>query len=98
MKHILGHLIPALALLILGYLPEEATMGSVVMLIIAVGMSSAALSGFQINHIDISPNFSGVLMGIANGLSGLFAICTPLVVHVVVTDEVSFFLPIKWSS
>ncbi|KAJ8929846.1 hypothetical protein NQ314_017450 [Rhamnusium bicolor] len=86
-----GTFVPSAALITLGFLPEDETTLSVTMLIIAVGVNAAVWCGFQINIVDLSPKFSGILMGIANGSSALFSIIAPLVVQVVVTDEVSIF-------
>lgn len=61
---------------------------SVILLVIAVGVNAAVFCGFQVNHIDISPNYSGILMGITNGSSNIFSIIAPLVVQVIVTNEV----------
>lgn len=83
----IGTCVPAAALFILGFLPEDATTLSVAMLVIAVGINAAVFCGFQVNHIDLSPKFSGVLMGIGNGSSNSFSIIAPLVVQLVVTDE-----------
>lgn len=59
------------------------------MLVIAIGFNAGVYVGFQVNAVDLAPNFSGVLMGIGNGTSNTFAIIAPLIVQVVVTDEVS---------
>ncbi|CAH1116593.1 unnamed protein product [Phaedon cochleariae] len=80
-------LIPAMALLVLGFLPLGYTTLSVVMLIVAVGFQSAQTSGYLINHIDLSPNFAGTLMGIGNGTANICSILGPLSVQWIVTDE-----------
>lgn len=83
----IGTFVPAAALFTLGFLPEDAITLSVAMLVIAVGINAAVFCGFQVNHIDLSPKFSGILMGIGNGSSNSFSIIAPLVVQLVVTDE-----------
>lgn len=83
----IGKIVPAIALIVLGYLPENQTVLSVIMLIIAVGVNAACFTGFQINAVDLSPRFSGVLMGIGNGSSNIFSIISPLVVQFVVGDH-----------
>ncbi|XP_057667760.1 putative inorganic phosphate cotransporter isoform X1 [Diorhabda carinulata] len=80
----IGLIVPAIALVVLGYLPENQSVLSVMMLIIAVGVNAACFTGFQINPVDLSPRFSGVLMGIGNGSSNIFSIIAPLVVQFVV--------------
>lgn len=58
------------------------------LLIVAVGFNSAIYCGFNINHIDLSPNHAGTLMGITNGISNICSFVAPLVVHFIVIDEV----------
>lgn len=82
-------MIPALALITLGFIPKDYAVLCVAMLIIAVGFNAGVYVGFQVNAVDLSPNFSGVLMGIGNGASNTFSIIAPLIVQVVVTEEVS---------
>lgn len=42
---------------------------------------------FQVNHIDIAPNFAGTLMGITNGVANIMSIIAPLLVGFIVTDQ-----------
>lgn len=39
---------------------------SIISLIAAVGLGSFSISGFAVNHLDIAPQFSSILMGISN--------------------------------
>lgn len=45
------------------------------------------------NHIDIAPNFAGILMGLTNGAANIMSIIAPLLVGFVVHDETD---PIQW--
>ncbi|KAJ8923273.1 hypothetical protein NQ315_001830 [Exocentrus adspersus] len=85
----IGTFVPALALFTLGFLPEDATTLSVTMLVIAVGINAAVFCGFQVNPIDLSPKYSGIIMGIANGSSNSFSIIAPIVVQLVVGQNES---------
>lgn len=60
---------------------------AVTLLIIAVGVNSAVYSGYNVNHLDLSPNHSGTLMGITNCVSNICSLMAPLVVQMVVTHE-----------
>ncbi|KAI8420167.1 hypothetical protein MSG28_008731 [Choristoneura fumiferana] len=80
---------PALALLILSYLPPGHLTLAVVILTFTVGLNGAHYVGFLITHIDISPNFASTLMGITNGFGNIFSIMAPLSVSLVVKDETS---------
>lgn len=87
---LIGHWIPGLALIGLTLSSTTDTTAAVALLTLAVGVNSAAYVGFQLNHIDLSPNFSGTMMGITNCLSNIMSIIAPLLVGFIVTDEVSF--------
>lgn len=88
---ILGLGIPALTLICLSFVnPEKIIV--MALLIIAVGFNSAIYCGFNINHIDLSPNHAGTLMGITNGISNICSLVAPLVVQFIVTNEVRKFL------
>lgn len=85
---ILGLMVPALAMVILGYTRPEQTTQAVVLLVIAVGSNAAALSGYAVNHMDLSPNHAGTLQGLCNGFSQSTGAIAPLVVQMFVKDEV----------
>lgn len=83
----IGHWIPMAALIALGYVTAEQTKLAIALLTIAVGVNAATYLGFQVNHIDLSPNFAGTLMGITNCAANIMSIVAPLTVGFVVTDE-----------
>ena len=56
-----GLLIPATFMIATGYTTDKHT--AIAFLTLAVAGASPAVSGFNINHLDISPRFAGVLMG-----------------------------------
>lgn len=43
----------------------------------------------QCNHIDLAPNYAGTLMGITNCCANIMSIIAPLVVGLIVKEEVS---------
>ncbi|CAG9761702.1 unnamed protein product [Ceutorhynchus assimilis] len=83
--HGIGSFIPAGALIWLAY--EESPAGIAILLIVAVSLNGAMFCGHNVNHIDVSPRFSGVLFGISNGIGQTLAILAPLLVQFVVYDE-----------
>ncbi|XP_017785014.1 PREDICTED: putative inorganic phosphate cotransporter [Nicrophorus vespilloides] len=78
---------PALALLGLGFVSTEDPLAPIVLLVVAVGINSATYCGYQVNHIDLSPNHAGTLMGITNGAANIFSIIAPLSVQFIVPNE-----------
>ncbi|XP_050295558.1 putative inorganic phosphate cotransporter [Anthonomus grandis grandis] len=82
----IGLVVPATALIILGYTKEGHQIQGVILLIVAVGINAACYSALMVNHIDLSPNHAGILMGVCNGLSHIAALLAPLVVQFLVVD------------
>jgi len=86
----LGMWLPMLALIGLGYITEgEANVRLAIgLLTTAVATNSATYLGFHVNHIDLSPNYAGTLMGITNCAANFMSILAPLIVGLIVWDEV----------
>ncbi|XP_011178018.1 putative inorganic phosphate cotransporter [Zeugodacus cucurbitae] len=82
----LGLWVPVVTLIWLGYMTREQSDLAIILLTFTVGMNSAAHLGFQVNHIDLTPNFAGTLVGMTNSASHVASSIAPLVVGYVVTD------------
>ncbi|XP_034476782.1 putative inorganic phosphate cotransporter [Drosophila innubila] len=87
----IGFIGPMILLIALGYVSKDQDTLAVVLLILTVGISSAAHVGFLINHIDLSPNFAGIIMGICNCIANFMSLAAPLVVGVIVTNNKDAF-------
>lgn len=85
----IGHWIPAVALIALGYVDPTQPDLAVTLLTLAVGFNAATFVGFQVNHIDLAPKHAGTMMGITNGAANILSIIAPIVVGLIVTDDVS---------
>lgn len=85
----IGHWIPAIALIALGYVGKGSTELAVTLLTLAVGINAATYLGFQTNHIDLAPNHAGTLMGITNCAANVMSILAPLFVGFIIHDNVS---------
>ncbi|KAJ8929851.1 hypothetical protein NQ314_017455, partial [Rhamnusium bicolor] len=83
----IGTMVPAISLTILGFMKKDHPGISVALLIINGGVSAGGLCGYQVNHLDLSPNHSGVLMGLTNSFSSIFSVISPLIVQYIVTDQ-----------
>ncbi|XP_076645838.1 putative inorganic phosphate cotransporter [Halictus rubicundus] len=90
-----AHWGPAIALICLAAVPINDPAVVVTMLAIAVGLNAGALCGFQINHVDLSPNFAGTMMSITNCIASVIAIIAPLICGVIVQHEDS---KAEWST
>lgn len=91
----IGHWIPMLSLIALGYVPADNAPLAVTLLTLTVGISGATYLGFQVNHIDLSPNYAGTLMGITNCAANVMSGIAPVIVGQIVVDEVSW-LALIW--
>ncbi|XP_037942181.1 putative inorganic phosphate cotransporter [Teleopsis dalmanni] len=85
----IGHWIPMISLVAFGYVGPDKLGLAIFLLTITVGINSATYLGYQVNHIDLSPNYAGVLMGITNCISNIVSLKAPLVVGFIVTNEKS---------
>ncbi|TKR66982.1 hypothetical protein L596_023200 [Steinernema carpocapsae] len=67
----------ALFMLMVAYTTDETT--AIIGLILAVGCSGFAISGFNVNHLDIAPRYAAILMGFSNGIGTLAGLTCPFV-------------------
>ncbi|CAH1154511.1 unnamed protein product [Phaedon cochleariae] len=84
---VLGLFVPAIALVLVANIRTDQSGSAVALLVAAVAFNSACMSGFIVNHMDLSPNHAGILMGISNTVSHCCAILALLFAQFVVTDE-----------
>ncbi|XP_073844830.1 putative inorganic phosphate cotransporter isoform X2 [Musca autumnalis] len=79
--------IPAVGLIIIGFLNEGNKNWAIALMTISVGVNSGATIGSSLNTIDLSPNHAGIVMGIVNTIANFMPLISPLVVGVIVTDS-----------
>ncbi|CAM5131212.1 unnamed protein product [Natator depressus] len=68
----------ATLLLVVGYSHSKGV--AISFLVLAVGFSGFAISGFNVNHLDIAPRYASILMGISNGVGTLSGMVCPVIV------------------
>ena len=73
-----GFGLEALFLLVMSYTDERKN--TLIALSAAVGFSGFAISGFNVNHLDIAPRFASILMGISNSAGTISGMIGPYVV------------------
>ncbi|XGW15818.1 hypothetical protein V3C99_001342 [Haemonchus contortus] len=64
-------------MLVVAYTNKEST--AILALVLAVGCSGFAISGFNVNHLDIAPRYAAILMGFSNGIGTLAGLTCPIV-------------------
>lgn len=80
----------ALFLLVVGYTRNKSV--AIVALVTAVGCSGFAISGFNVNHLDIAPRYASILMGISNGVGTLSGMACPITTEQITKDHSSMEL------
>ncbi|CAH0715893.1 unnamed protein product, partial [Brenthis ino] len=87
----IGAISAAAGLIALAYAPKNIYVVETILIIICA-MKVSTQVGFQVNHIDISSNFSGTMMSISNFASNLFGTLAPLVAGMILTDVTDKYL------
>lgn len=82
-----GFGIEALFLIVVGM--SNGTKTAIFSLTLAVGFSGFAISGFNVNHLDIAPRYASILMGISNGVGTLAGMLCPVVVQEITSDKMN---------
>ncbi|XP_017003048.3 putative inorganic phosphate cotransporter [Drosophila takahashii] len=78
---------PAVALVTLSYVSEKNVVGSMCCLVAATAAISGQAIGSSLNHVDLSPNFAGLLFGISNTLMSAAGVISPIIIGLTVTNE-----------
>lgn len=82
-----GHWMPMVCLILLGIYGQDGQEIAVALLIMAVGFNAGCHSGFLLNHMDLSPNFSGTLYAITNCISNIFSLVAPMFVGFIINPD-----------
>ena len=73
------------------YVGCNSTSLAVVLFSLALGASNLNAATYRVNHLDIAPRFSGVLMGITNSAGTIPGIIGPFVVGLLTDNQVRFW-------
>ena len=87
---VIGFLVPACLLVSTSYVGCEDTSLAVILFSLALGISNFNAASYNVNHLDISPRYAGVLMGITNTAGTIPGIVGPFVVGVLTNNEVCY--------
>lgn len=66
--------------------------GAVTALTLGVAFSGFAISGYNVNHLDIAPRYASILMGLSNGIGTVAGIICPIVIDHLTKGQVSVTL------
>lgn len=87
-----GFGLEAVFLAFAAYYSKSLTLATA-LLTLAVGFSGFAISGFNVNHLDIAPRYASILMGISNGFGTIAGMLCPVAVEFITKDQTK----IEWS-
>ncbi|CAH0547931.1 unnamed protein product [Brassicogethes aeneus] len=73
----IGQYGPAIALVAASFTGCDRWL-TVALVTIGVGLNGGIYSGFKVNHLDISPQYAGILMSITNCLANLAGLLAPI--------------------
>lgn len=82
-----GMIVPAIMLIILGYIDCTQPGAAVTLLVLGVSLTGFQYSGWVVNHMDIAPAFAGILFGISNSIAAVTGFLSPVVVNVITKDK-----------
>lgn len=60
---------------------------SIMALTCGVACSGFAISGYNVNHLDIAPQYASILMGVSNGIGTMAGFILPPVVDYIIADN-----------
>ncbi|ERL88030.1 hypothetical protein D910_05419 [Dendroctonus ponderosae] len=86
---IIGSYGNAICLIWMSFLSKDQAYMAVIILSFASTLTSFVQIGCNVNHLDLSPRFSGVIFGILNAIGQLASVVAPLFVQFAVTDTKS---------
>ncbi|XP_058803308.1 putative inorganic phosphate cotransporter [Phymastichus coffea] len=76
----------AVVLIILCFVDTLGKAWPIAMLAMAGALTAGIICGFNVNHIDLSPNFAGAMYAISNCLSTFVSIVVPIVCSAITQD------------
>ncbi|KAK4293224.1 hypothetical protein Pmani_034058 [Petrolisthes manimaculis] len=82
----ISHVLPGIMLLLVGYSGCNSVL-AMTLFCLSAGFSGCIWSGHLANHFDLSPNFTGTLMGVSNTIAFLVSICVPIIVGAMTPDQ-----------
>lgn len=62
--------------------------GALTALTFGVAFSGFAISGYNVNHLDIAPRYASILMGMSNGIGTIAGLIVPIAIDHITHEQV----------
>lgn len=85
-------MLPAIFIILASYAECQHVM-VIVFFIISVGMHGFLTSGLNPNPMDLSPNYSGILLSVVNGAASITGILAPNMIGLMTPNVCTLVLP-----
>lgn len=79
--------VPVTAFIVLGFLGMEQKILAILLIILCVGACSSYDIAYYLNIMDLSPNFSSVIVGISNSAQVAVELVTPFIVSFIIHED-----------
>lgn len=66
---------------------SDSAVTATMALTFGVAFSGFAISGFNVNHLDIAPRYASILMGLSNGIGTMAGFILPVIVDYITRDH-----------
>lgn len=63
--------------------------GAITALTFGVAFSGFAISGYNVNHLDIAPRYASILMGLSNGIGTIAGLICPIAIDHITDGQVN---------
>ncbi|XP_056640083.1 putative inorganic phosphate cotransporter [Diorhabda sublineata] len=83
----IGLIVAAVSLFTLTKIGTDSAYLTVTLVVLVGAFHGPAKSGHVVNHMDLAPNFSGILMGFTNGSSVIASAFAPIFAYIIIKDE-----------
>lgn len=70
------------------FFPSHFQEGALTALTFGVAFSGFAISGYNVNHLDIAPRYASILMGMSNGIGTIAGLLCPIAIDYITEDKV----------
>ncbi|CAH8479660.1 unnamed protein product [Heterobilharzia americana] len=75
------------AVFLIGVGYSKTITSALVCLVLAVGFSGFAISGYNVNHLDIAPRYASILMGLSNGVGTISGMICPITTELLTKNQ-----------